>query len=137
MHTPDFAPRFDTDLVKPYWDALERGELHLPACSECGSWQWYPFEFVKCHPDATHDWKAVSTEGTVFTFTEVGRNFLPNATADDDPYVSALVEPDGLTGIRIPTVLINLQGKTPAIGMRVRLAPLPRLGYTAPAYEPL
>lgn len=133
---PDFPPRFDTDIVRPYWAALERGELMLPACSVCGAWQWYPFEFVKCHAEAHHEWRRVTTRGSVFTFTTVHRVFLPNAAPKAPPYVSALVELDGISGARIPTLLVNLGARLPAIGMRVRLKPLRRSSYTAPAFEP-
>ena len=137
MSHPDFAPRFDTDIVRPYWDAIARGELQLPACSVCGAWQWYPFDFVKCHEGAQHVWRRVASTGSVFTFTIVHRGFLPNAQPKAPPYVSALVEIDAVPGARIPTLLVNLGGQRPRIGMRVRLAPLPRTGYTAPAFEPL
>jgi uncharacterized OB-fold protein len=136
MSLPDFPPRFDTDIVRPYWDALARGELMLPACSQCGSWQWYPFDFVKCHADAHHEWQRVTAHGTVFSFAIVHRSFLPNAKPGAPPYVSALVELDGIAGVRLPTLLVNLGAVAPHIGMRVRLAPLARSTYTAPAFEP-
>ena len=136
MSLPDFPPRFDTDIVRPYWDALARGELMLPACSQCGTWQWYPFDFVKCHADAHHAWRRVTTRGTVFSFSIVHRSFLPNAKPGAPAYVSALVELDGIAGVRLPTLLVNLAAVAPHIGMRVRLAPLARSTYTAPAFEP-
>ena len=52
MSLPDHPPRFDTDIVRPFWEALERGEFRLPACSVCGAWQWYPYDFVRCHDEA-------------------------------------------------------------------------------------
>lgn len=134
MTLPDFPPRFASDTVRPYWQALERGELMLPACSECGAWQWYPLEFVRCHADAHLEWKTVSPCGTVFTFTRVHRAFLPSAERVSDPYVVALVELDGVPGARLPALLIGTG--TPAIGMRVRLSPQRRSTYLAPAFEP-
>ena len=134
MRLPDLPPRFDSPLVRPYWQALERGELRLPACSVCGAWQWYPFEFIRCHADAELEWKAVPATGTLFTFTRVHRAFLPDANPDSVPYIVALVELDGLAGFRIPALLIG--SDTPAIGMRVRLKPQRRSTYTAPAFEP-
>ena len=38
MSLPDHSPRFDTDIVRPFWEALDRGEFQLPACSVCGAW---------------------------------------------------------------------------------------------------
>jgi uncharacterized OB-fold protein len=136
MSLPDYPPRFDTDIVRPYWDALEKGELVLPACSQCGAWQWYPYEFVKCHSDAHHVWEKVPTKGTVFTYSKVHRSFLPNAKRDDPPYISVLVELDGIAGVRIPALLINIGDAEPSIGMKVRLSPVKRSSYTMPAFEP-
>jgi uncharacterized OB-fold protein len=133
---PDFPPRFDTPLVRPYWESLERGALSLPCCSVCGAWQWYPYEFVKCHAEATHVWKRVADTGTLFTFARVERPFLPNANPKAEPYHAALVEIDGVKGVRIPTFLVNLAGAEPRIGMRLRLRPVRRSTYTAPAFEP-
>lgn len=137
MTAPDFPPRFDTDLLRPYWEGISRGELVLPACSECAGWQWYPFEFVKCHPEAHHVWKTVPATGTVFTFTTVHRSLLPNAAREDPPYVTALIEPDGLTGIRVPALLVNVNPGAFVIGMAVKLAPVQRSAYRAPAFEPV
>ena len=136
MELPDFPPRFDTDIVRPYWQALERGELALPSCSVCGAWQWYPFDFIRCHEGASLKWNSVPHVGTVFTFTAVHRGFLPNSSANFAPYFAALVELDGMPGVRIPTVLINLGAIVPEIGMHVRLNPQPRSTYTMPAFEP-
>ena len=110
---PDFAPRLDNGLLRPYWESLERGKLCLPACSLCGAWQWYPYEFVKCHADATHVWKPVASTGVVYTFATAHRGFLPNADPKASAYVAALIE------------------------IRVRLAPQLRTGYVAPAFEPV
>lgn len=136
MALPHIAPRFDSPIVRPFWDALAQGELRLPACSQCGSWQWYPYEYVKCHGDAHHEWKPVSKTATVFTFTVVRRSLMPDGNQDVVPYVSALVEPDGTTGVRLATVLVNLGDRAPQIGMRVRLAPTRAGEFALPTYEP-
>jgi uncharacterized OB-fold protein len=134
---PDFPPRFDTDIVRPYWEAIARGGMALPSCSVCGTWQWYPYEFVKCHAEAVHVWRTVPNTGRIFTFSIVHRGFLPNALPKSPPYIAALVEIDGVEGPRIPTYLVNLGAREPAIGMRVRLCPQRRSTYTAPAFEPV
>jgi uncharacterized OB-fold protein len=87
--------------------------------------------------DATHVWRPVPATGRVFTFTIVHRAFLPNAVPKAPPYISALVELDGIVGPRIPTYLVNLGERPPAVDMRVRLAPQRRSSYTAPAFEPV
>lgn len=136
-HLPNCPPRFDSDMVRPYWDGLKEGRLLLPACSQCGKWQWYPHEFVTCHPEAHHQWIEVSSVGRVYTFTRVHRSFLPGAVRGAAPYVSILVEPEGIDGVRIPSVLVNTDDQSLAVGMRVALHPIPRDGYLLPAYIPI
>ena len=136
MGIPDFPPRFDTDLLRPFWDAVAEGELRLPACSECGKWQWYPFEAIACHPEAHLEWKDVPRTGTVFTFTTVHRSLLPGDQEGVAPYTTALVELESMPGVRIVTMLINIEGCEPEIGMPVRLAPLSRNTFTLPTFEP-
>ncbi len=137
MGLPDFPPRFDTDLLRPFWDAVAEGDFRLPSCSICGRWQWYPFETVRCcHQNAGLEWKRVPKTGTVFTFASVERCFLPASTESIAPYVVALVELDDTPGPRIVTLLTNLNNHEPQIGMRVRLSPIPMLTHTLPAFEP-
>jgi uncharacterized protein len=136
MALPHIAPRFDSPIVRPFWEALANGELRLPACSVCGAWQWYPYEFVKCHDDAHHEWKVMPQTATLFSFTVVRRSLMPDGDQGVVPYVAALVEPDGAPGVRLATVLTNLGGREPNIGMRVRLAVTPAGDYSIPAFEP-
>ena len=124
MSLPDHPPRFDTDIVRPFWEALDRGEFQLPACSVCGAWQWYPYDFVRCHDEARLEWRPAPRTGTVFTWTRA-------------PDVAALVELDDAPGVRLATGLVNLGDREPRIGMRVRLSPVKRSTYTAPAFEPV
>ena len=137
MSLPDHPPRFDTDIVRPFWESLARGGFQLPACSVCGAWQWYPYDFVRCHGEARLEWRPAPRAGTVFTWTRVLRSFLPDAKPDDAPYVAALVELDDAPGVRLATCLVNLGDREPRIGMRVRLSPVKRSTYTAPAFEPV
>lgn len=136
-HLPDCPPRFDSPLLRPFWSALDEGELRLPACSVCGRWQWYPYAYVKCHSDAVLEWKTVPTTGTVFTHTTVRRSLMPDGDQSVTPYVSALVEIDGVEGPRLATLLVNLGGREPAIGMRVRFALQQGVRNRIPAFEPL
>ena len=61
----DHPPRFDTDIVRPFWESLARGGFQLPACSVCGAWQWYPYDFVRCHGEARLEWRPAPRTGTV------------------------------------------------------------------------
>ncbi len=136
MGLPFFEPRLDTDLMRPYWDAIRNNDLRLPACSVCGAWLWYPPESLPCHPNGHLEWRPVPKTGTVYTFTTVERCLLPGDHKDDTPYTNALVELDNVPGVRLVTILINLNGTPPKIGMRVRYAPTKVNDQTLPTFEP-
>ena len=133
MGFPHAPPVLDSPVVAPFWEALDRGELRLPACSECGRWQWYPGEAVVCHPGAPLDWREVAGTGRLYTFTTVERAFLPGG-ADDVPFVVGLVELDGVVGPRLVTVLEVEGGGEPAVGDRVHLHPVRLSTHTLPVF---
>ena len=133
IRVPNFAPPTNLPLIAPFWDAAAEGRLVLPACSQCGEWQWYPVEGQACHPEATREWRDVAHTGTVFTHTRVERGFLPSG--NETPYVLALVELDGVVGPRLVTAIVGEGSDTLAIGDRVRLAPTTFATHTLPTFS--
>lgn len=129
---PQFPPH-PHPSTDPFWQAAADGHLALPACGVCGRWQWYPVAGFPCHPDADREWRPVRGEGAIFTFTRVERAFLPEG--GDPPYTVALVELDGIEGLRLVTVLVGAGSDDPAIGDRVRLAPTRLDTHTLPTFE--
>jgi hypothetical protein len=47
-----------------------------------------------------------------------------------------MVESETVPGARIPSLLVNAEGREPACGMRVRLSPVQAGGWTLAAFEP-
>jgi uncharacterized OB-fold protein len=131
---PAFAPPLEESIARPFWEAAADGRLVLPACSVCGAWQWYPVAERPCHPGTPLEWRDAPREGTIFTFTRVERAFLP--FGGDPPYTLALIELDGIDGVRLVTVLVGPGSEAPAIGDRVRLAPTVLDTHTLPTFEP-
>lgn len=136
MGIPYFEPRFDTPLLRPFYDALGRGELHLPACSRCARWYWYPTEIAPCHPSAGLEWRPVSSMGTIYTFTTVQRCLLPGDHKKETPYTVLLTEPDDVPGARIPSLWMGKPEREPVCGMRVKLSPVAVGDYTLPGFRP-
>lgn len=136
MGAPVFPPRFDEDLVRPFYDGLAAGELRLPHCGHCGRVHWYPPEVLPCHPDSEPEWRAIPGDGTVYAFTTVVRSLLPGDDNTTTPYDIILVEPDGAPGARIVGLLREADGHPPACGQRVRLSPLQVGGHILPAFAP-
>jgi uncharacterized OB-fold protein len=137
MGVPNHAPRFDTEHNRPFYEGLERGELRLTACSECGTIHWYPPEALPCHPDAKIEWRVVSPNGRIYMFSVIHRSLLPGDHAAETPYTSALVESDDAPGARIPALIVNLGSRPPTCDMRVRLSPVRAGDHMIAAFEPI
>ena len=103
MGIPNFAPAFDTDHIKPFYEGLEKKELRLTACSVCGTWHWYPPDILPCHPEGHIVWKSVKAEGTIYMFTEVQRSLLPGDHKSETPFTVIFVESDDVPGARVPS----------------------------------
>lgn len=137
MNIPHFPPRFDSDLVRPFYDGLAQGELRISACSQCGLFHWYPPEVPPCHPEASLVWSPVSSEGTVYSFTTITRSLLPGGAGANTPYTIVLVDPDDVPGTRIPALFVAPEGQQPACNMRVTLNPVKSEDIVLAGYRPL
>jgi uncharacterized OB-fold protein len=93
-------PIGDVEVARPFWEGISSGELRLPRCSECGSWQWYPDEAGTDCPGGSLRWEALPGTGTVFSAVKVHRPFLPEFS-DRVPFTVGLVELDGAPGVRL------------------------------------
>jgi len=116
VHRPVFDPP-GNEVATPFWDAIEAGEIRLPKCSNCGSWQWYPDEAGANCPGAQLQWEPVAQTGVLHSFSVVHRNFLPGAETTV-PFAVGLVELDGVEGPRLVSTLDHPEGW--AVGDRVR-----------------
>lgn len=137
MGIPVFPPRFDSDLLKPFYEGLANGELRLSACAECGQIHWYPPEVMPCHPDADMTWKTVSPLGTVYTFTTIERSLLPGDHRGEVPFTVVLVASDDAPDARVPGLFVGAAGQAAECGMRVRLRPVQAGEHTLPGFEPV
>ncbi len=122
MGIPIHAPKFDSDLLRPFYDGLAAGELRLTADAGTGEWVWYPPEMVSGRPDATLEWRRASDTGTVYSFTRVERSLLPGDNRAEVPFTVVLVEPDDAPGCRVPGLFVG-EGEV-RCDMRVRLSPV-------------
>lgn len=86
----DLAKPEITDVNRPYWAALERGELHFQRC-ECGH-AWLPARSncPACLRVAS-GWERASGRGTLVSWVVYHTAYHP-AFADRLPYNVALVE---------------------------------------------
>ena len=83
-------PVFDADS-RPFWEGAKAHKLVLQQCGGCGKFVFYPRVLCPhCHSDSL-EWKDVSGEGTIHTFTVARRPAGPTFK-EDLPYVVALID---------------------------------------------
>jgi uncharacterized OB-fold protein len=128
-------PMFDpppSDLGAPFWEAVDGGQLVLPRCSVCGEWQWYPETAGTECAGGRLVWEPVASTGSVYSFTQVHRSFLPGGR-EHVPYVVGLVDVDGVDG---PRLVATLDGDTDwRVGDRVEAAFEPLAGRMHPVFR--
>lgn len=131
-NVPNFAPPTDLPELQPFWDAALRGELAFPRCAACARWHWYPGPACPCGHDGEFEWRTVSGEGTIYSFTRVHRAFLPSGSSV--PCTVVLVEFDDAPGVRLVTNLVGPGADAPTIGARVGLSPTVFDTHTLPTF---
>lgn len=103
---------------QPYWDALKQHRLLLKWCRDCSRHHFYPRALCPhCHSDAL-EWKEVTGQGVIYTYT-ISRRPAGPAFKGDTPYVVALVELD--EGPRMLTNIITEFVDALRIGQRVQV----------------
>ena len=117
--TDVMPPPERTQLTAPFWEALDRGELHFQRCAECRS-AWLPArsECPRClSPEWS--WERASGAGRLVSWVVYHRAYHP-AFADRLPYNVAIVELE-----EGPRLITNISGVRGGEGlradMRVRL----------------
>jgi hypothetical protein len=108
-----------TALTQLYWDAAARGELSMPWCSACGTWNFPPRPRCPGCGEAQMQWRSPARTGEIVTFTVVHQT-ASEAYRDDVPYVVVIVRLDG--GPELMTNLVGVDDlDSVAVGQRVEL----------------
>jgi uncharacterized OB-fold protein len=137
MGVPIYPPRFDSDLLRPFYDGLAAGELRLTANARTKAWVWYPQELPSGLPDDKLEWRTVSPEGVIYSFTRVERSLLPGDHKAETPFTVVLFESDDAPGARVPGLFVAPEGQEPACGLRVRLHPVQSGEFVIAGFTPV
>jgi len=108
-----------TAISRPYWDALNRHEVHIQHCTGCGAWVHYPRSHCPTCLSPALEWKKVSGQGVLYAFT-ISRVPTLAEFRDAVPQFLAVVELD--EGVRINSVVIGVEPEALKIGMRMKPA---------------
>jgi uncharacterized OB-fold protein len=87
-------------LDREYWEGLQRDELMIQRCDDCGGWQWGP-EWL-CHHCQSFElsFQPVTAAGTIYSYERVWHPVHP-ALADQGAYVVVLVTLADAPGTRV------------------------------------
>jgi uncharacterized OB-fold protein len=119
MRETDYAKPLPlpSDITRPFWAGLLKGEFRIQRCEECGKYVFYPR--IAC-PNCLSDrlaWVTASGKGRLYSFTVVRRAMNPAFQADV-PYVFAIVELE--EGPRVTTNVVNCDLKALSVDMPVK-----------------
>jgi uncharacterized protein len=104
--------------TRPYWEALQQKQLVIQKCGECGKHRHYPQPMCPhCHSTAV-EWKQVSGNGTVHSWTIVYQTGIPGFV-EQVPY--AFVTVDLPEGVRVAAPLRQVGPEDIRIGLPVTL----------------
>lgn len=106
-----------TPATQPFWDGLRQHKVLLQYSPSTERWVFYPRVLAPRTLADDLEWREVSGQGTLYTYTIACRPTAP-PWADAMPQLLAVVELD--EGPRISTELVNVDPEQINIGMRVR-----------------
>lgn len=106
-----------TPTSEPFWLGLSNQQVLLQQCDDCSKWVYYPRSHCPHCLSEKLVWKEVSGEGTLYSFT-VARQATAPQFADETPQLIGVVELN--EGIRLNTVMINVEAADLKVGMKVK-----------------
>ena len=110
-------PHLDEES-RPWWEALQRHELYIQKCRECGDTRYYPRALCTSCMSANTEWVKCSGRGKVYTFTATYQNQTPGFR-ESLPYIMAYVELD--EGVKMLTNLVDCAPEQVKIHMPVEV----------------
>ncbi len=82
---------FVTDESRPFWDGCREGKLLLQYCDACQRHQFYPRLYcMRCGSQEVR-WVKASGRGTIYSYTIIRQNRVPNFV-NDVPYNVAIIQ---------------------------------------------
>jgi uncharacterized OB-fold protein len=112
------TPRAVSEFTRPFWDALERGELVVPECQACRRRFFTPEPLCIHCGAAGWTWVTSPGTGTVYSVSVVHQGVNDD---HDLPFALAAVDLDD--GWTILTQVVGTDPAAVRIGLRVRVSP--------------
>ncbi|OEY66314.1 OB-fold domain-containing protein [Marinobacter sp. X15-166B] len=106
-----------TSISAPFWEGLKAGRILMQHCGACDQWTFYPRRHCSHCWSSQVEFREVSGEGRLYTFTVARVPTLPEF-AGPEPQLMAVVELD--EGVRLNTTLVGVSADEVEVGMRVK-----------------
>jgi uncharacterized OB-fold protein len=107
-------PELEHPLFRPYWEGMSQGRLMLPRCRRCDRMNWPPRPIcLRCRGTELR-WEEQRPEGTLFTWTVVGRATAPGYS--DVPYIVGVVSLDAVP-VRLMGQVVGVDPDDVCMGM--------------------
>jgi len=103
---------------RAWWEALQRHELYIQKCANCGDLRYYPRALCTSCMSSQVQWIKCSGRATVYTFTTTYQNQAAGFR-ESLPYIMAYVELE--EGLKMLTNLVDCQPEQAKIGMPVEV----------------
>ena len=103
---------------RPWWEALQRHELYIQKCRDCGFTRYYPRALCTNCLSSKTEWVKCSGHGKIYTFTVTNQNQAAGFR-ESLPYVMAYVELD--EGLKMLTNIVDCPPEQVKIGMPVEV----------------
>jgi len=101
---------------RPFWEALQRHELYIQKCRDCGDLRYHPRALCTNCLSSRTEWLRTKGTGKVYTFTVTNQNQAPGFR-ESLPYVMAWVELD--EGVKLLTNIVDCAPQEVRIDMPV------------------
>jgi len=124
-----------TPVTEPFWNALREHKIRIQYSPSSDQYVFYPRVLAPRTLADDLEWREISGEGTLYTFTVADRPTAP-PWADSLPQLLAIVEWD--EGPRLSTEMVNVDPSELRVGMRVKpvFCDYPDNDITLLRYEP-
>ena len=108
-------PHIDEEM-RPWWEALQRHELYVQKCRDCGDLRFHPRALCPNCLSSRTEWMRSKGNGKIYTFTTTYQN-QASGFRDSLPYVMAWVELE--EGVKLLSNIVDCPPEQVRIGMPV------------------
>ena len=113
-------PDLEWEPAREFFSAASRGELVIPRCAGCRTYQWYPGDACRACGSEELPWEPVCGRGALFSWAVVHRA-LAKSFGGQVPFVTALVSLEEDPAVRVVTRIVDCAAEELRVDMPVRV----------------